>query len=99
MQPAPPHFTIRALYMLEVFKKKNSEYSVKERWFTGIVTAILFTLFSYWGIYNTQLSSADSMLPIGGALLIGIILGTIGYKYPKFIHLTIFALPLMFFGG
>ena len=85
--------------MLEVFKKKNIEYTVKERWFTCVVTAFLFGFLGYWIISNTGISNGKDIASIGGALLIGFISGAIAFRYPKLIHLTIFALPLLIIGG
>ena len=48
---------------------------------------------------NAELFMFSSISPYVGGMSVVLTLGLVGYKYPKVIHLTIFALPLMFLGG
>lgn len=79
--------------MFKALKKKNSEYSATEKWVTCVITTMLFSAVGFW------LFKSSSISPYIGGLLVGSILGFIGYKYPKVIHISIFALPLMCVGS
>jgi len=85
--------------MIKALRKKNSEYSINERRVSATVILVLSGVFSYFGLANSTLSESSAIYPYVGSLLIGFVFAFLAYKVPKFVHLTIFSLPLMFFGS
>ena len=87
--------------MASKFSKKNSDYSRNERLITGIISFVIFGLLAFF--YTKSLPIEGGFIKLVTPYLIGVISGTLiglfGYKYPKVIHLTVFALPLMFAGS
>ncbi|WP_157964645.1 hypothetical protein [Algibacillus agarilyticus] len=87
--------------MLTIFRKKNADYNQNEKRITAGISFVLFFLFGF--LYTDSLAIENGHLlfpfPYLVGFLLGVIVGLIGYRYPKVIHLTVFALPLMFVGS
>lgn len=85
--------------MFKVLKKKNNEYSLREKWVTSVVTFLLFLLIGYLGIYYSEIFQTLGLVTYLSGVLIGAVLGLIGFRYPKVIHMSVFALPLLLIGS
>ncbi|WP_028768497.1 hypothetical protein [Shewanella fidelis] len=81
--------------------KKNSDYSKGERRVTAVICFVVFALltFYYANSFNFENEFFKLASPYLFAAAIATLVGIFSYKYPKVIHLTIFALPLMFVGS
>ncbi|MFS1525427.1 hypothetical protein ACL7TT_15160 [Microbulbifer sp. 2304DJ12-6] len=85
--------------MFKVLKKKNNEYSLREKWVTSVVTFFLFLLIGYLGIYYLEIFQTLGLVTYLGGILVSAVLGLIGFRYPKVIHMSVFALPLLLIGS
>lgn len=87
--------------MSSKFSKKNSDYSSKERLITGIISFIIFALLAFFCTKSLPIEGdfIKQVAPYLIGLASGTLIGLSGYRYPKVIHLTVFALPLMFTGS
>lgn len=89
--------------MLRVIKKKNIEYSLKERRSTAVITFVIGILIGYVTCQNSAWFVADSFLeqyiPYLSGLILGLVTSFLAYKFPKVIHITLFMLPLMLIGN
>ncbi|MGS0690957.1 hypothetical protein [Shewanella sp. 30m-9] len=83
------------------FSKKNSDYSKGERRVTAVICFVVFALFTFY--YANSFNFESEFFKLAFPYLFGVVIGTLvgifSYNYPKVIHLTIFALPLMFVGS
>jgi hypothetical protein len=87
--------------MSSKLSKKNSDYSQNEKRITGVISFLIFGLLAFF--YTKILLIEEGFIILVTPYLIGFISGTIvglfSYRYPKVIHLAVFALPLMFVGS
>ncbi len=87
--------------MSSKFSKKNSDYSRNERLITGIISFLIFFLFAFF--YTKSLPIESSFIKLVTPYLVGFVsgalIGLFGYRYPKVIQLTVFAIPLMLAGS
>ena len=83
------------------FNKKNADYSQNEKRVTAIISFLIFGLFAFH--YTKSVPIEGDFFKLAIPYLMGSISGTLvglfSYRYPKAIHLTVFALPLMFAGS
>ncbi len=87
--------------MSSKFSKKNADYSQNERKITAFISFLLFSLlaFYYTKSFLIDSESLELILPYLMGLITGTLISLFSYRYPKIIHLTVFALPLMFAGS
>ena len=85
--------------MFKSLKKKNREYSLKERRVTSFLTFLVFSTFGYLISANIEMFDLSKMYPYFIGLIIGLTMGFVGFRYPRFIHYIIFGIPLMFLGS
>ena len=85
--------------MFKSIKKKNREYSLKERAITSFFTFLVLSIFGYWIATNIEIFDPSGIYPYFGGLVIGLTSGYIGFRYPRFIHHIIFGIPFMFLGS
>jgi hypothetical protein len=87
--------------MSSKFSKKNSDYSRNEKRITATISFLIFALLAFF--YTKSLPIEGDFIKLVTPYLIGFISGALvglfAYRYPKIIHLTLFALPLMFAGS
>lgn len=88
---------------MKLFKKKNCDYSAAERKSTALVTSLLFMFLGIVVSSNcTWLASNDwlsNYAPYAFGILLGMCMGYVGYRFPKAIYISLFALPLAFLGS
>ena len=85
--------------MFKSIKKKNREYNLKERAITSFFTFLVSSIFGYWVSTNIEMFSSSGIYPYFGGLVIGLTSGYIGFRYPRFIYVIVFAIPFMFLGS
>jgi hypothetical protein len=87
--------------MSSKFSKKNVDYNTREKLITGVICFLIFGLLAFF--YAKYLPVEGSLMilvvPYLAGAISGTLVGWLGYSYPKVIHLTVFALPLMFVGS
>ena len=85
--------------MLDALKRKNRDYGLRERWLTSVASAALSGLVGYFALRSADSFAPSSVVPPAGAVAIGLIAGLVGYRYPKAMHLSVLALPLLVIGS
>jgi hypothetical protein len=87
--------------MSSKLSKKNKDYSIAEKRVTGMISFMLFGLLTYFYTQSLPLEGDLNKLvtPYLIGFISGFLIGVFSYRYPKVIHLSILALPLMFVGS
>ncbi|WP_444896954.1 hypothetical protein [Microbulbifer sp. SSSA005] len=82
--------------MLKELKKKNSQYSQKERVCYALLSTVLIFIFSY--LVAGSLTESVILQYIA-AFLVGIFGGLLGFRCPKAVYIFVLALPLSLVGN
>ncbi|WP_444915329.1 hypothetical protein [Microbulbifer sp. TRSA007] len=82
--------------MMKGLRKRNSDYSSKER----VSYSIVFIVVAFSVSFLLAGSSLESsIVQYIVALFFGVSAGLVGYKYPKAVYILILALPLSLVGS
>ena len=88
---------------MKLLKKKNSEYSSKERKETAIMAFVLFGFIGLILCFNSnwfQFFNAEiKCIPYFFGVTIGLLTAVFTFKFPKYFRILIFILPLFIFGS
>ena len=88
---------------MKLLKKKNSEYSIKERKETAIMAFVLFGFIGLIFFLNNdrfQIFNAEiKCIPYLFGVIIGFFTAVFTFKFPKYFRILIFIFPLLIFGS
>lgn len=82
--------------MFKGLKKRNSEYSQRERVCYALLSIVVIFLVSYLAAGKP---TESAILQYIAALFFGVFVGLLGYRYPKAVYILILALPLSLVGS